>query len=137
MHPKPSGMMFVSLSRVAEEDSPAGELATFLLGKTIDLEAISDIEVKGIARGFKACFEDFKEDKEVKSIMTVKERFMNDGRIEGREEGREEGRFEERIQSAIRLINKKGFTWQEAADTLELTIDQITQLKETIGKTSA
>ena len=114
-YPKPSGIMFVSLSKLAEEDSPAGELAAFLIGKTTDVKAIKDFNVRNLVEKVKIGFNDFKEDKEAISAMTIQEYWQNDARFEGFEEGI--------LSSTIKLI-KKGMAVQDVVNTLELTTEQ-------------
>jgi hypothetical protein len=58
--PNQSGILFVSLKRLAKEYSQAGELAALLLGENPDP---SDGLVREIANGFKKHFVAFKEDK--------------------------------------------------------------------------
>ena len=115
IYPKPSGIMFVSLSKLAEEDSSAGELAAFLIGKAIDVEAIKDFNVKNLVKKVKISFGDFKEDKEAMSAMTIQEYWQNDARFEGFEEGI--------LLSAVKLI-KKGMDIQDVVNALELTSEQ-------------
>jgi hypothetical protein len=140
-YPKPSGLMFVSLSGLAGENTAAGELASLLLGLVTEPEAIKDEEVRRVAKGIRAGFGKFKEDKEVKRIMTVKERFLNEGRIEGRTEGRIEGRTEGRtegvVQSAATLIRKGKSDFQGAVELLDLTKEQADQLAEMLGNQPA
>ena len=84
VYPNASGIMFVSLKRLSQEDTVAGELASFLLGKTNDIKSE---EVKRIADTFKNSFEMFRIDKEVKKSMSVAEKRWLEGRVEGRVEG--------------------------------------------------
>ena len=62
-YPKSSGILFVSLTKISEDNSAAGELARFLIGKTADVESIKDSSVKAIATGLNEGFGVFKEDK--------------------------------------------------------------------------
>jgi len=87
-HPNNSGILYVSLTRLASEDTPAGELALFLLGRISD--PTHDV-VKNVADVFKASFNTFRDDKEVAHMLTLKERGWREGRQEGLHEGRHEG----------------------------------------------
>ena len=83
-YPNASGIMFVSLKRLSQENTVAGELASFLLGKTNDIKSE---EVKQIADTFGRSYEEFRNDKEVKKSMSVAEKLKLEGRVEGRVEG--------------------------------------------------
>ena len=72
-HPGNSGILYVSLSRLANGDTPAGELAQFLLGK---LHEPKDNAVKVVADMFNTSFTTFKEDKEVVGMLTFEERVL-------------------------------------------------------------
>jgi len=87
-HPTTSGIMYVSLTKLSREESPAGELAAFLLGKIT--EPISEI-MKTISETFNTSFEAFKTDKEVVKVLSARERGWNEGLVEGREEGKIKG----------------------------------------------
>jgi len=99
MHPGNSGIMYVSLTQLSKEISPAGELASFLLGKEINPQ---NEDVKKIVNAFNTSFKGFKSDKEVAGLLSLAERYTNDGRIEGLEEGLKEG-F---VKAAIKLLEK-------------------------------
>ncbi|MCL2377550.1 MAG: hypothetical protein FWC77_00330 [Defluviitaleaceae bacterium] len=83
-HPGNAGILYVSLTRLSKEESPAGELALFLLGK---LKSPNDKTVKKIAETFNISFTAFKENKEVAEMLSLKERGWQEGRQEGRQEG--------------------------------------------------
>ena len=87
-YPNTSGILFVSLPKLSQEEGPAGELAAFLLGK---LKEPKDKTVKEIAKVVRAGFDAFKIDKEVKRSMTVAEKYKNEGIVEGKAEGITEG----------------------------------------------
>jgi len=76
IYPNNSTIMFISLRKLSKKSNVAGELARFLLGEEVNP---SYEEVKNIANSFINLFNDFKEDKEVQAVMTVKERFKNEG----------------------------------------------------------
>ena len=125
IYPGTSGMMFISLTKLSKEKTPAGELALFLLGK---LKNPVNEDVKRIADMFKKSFEAFKDDKEVKNTMSIAEKYRNEGwidgmdagiakgREEGREEGREKGREEGVSIGALGIIEliKGGLSPDEA-----------------------
>ena len=83
-HPNNSGILYVSLSKLSKEVTPAGELSSFLLGK---LKEPQDKTVKTIAEMFNTSFTTFKEDKEVAKMLSLKQRGWQEGRQEGRQEG--------------------------------------------------
>ena len=101
-YPNASGIMFVSLQKLSQEDTVAGELASFLLGKTND--AMSD-EVSQIASTlYKSCVE-FCNDKGVKGSMSVDEKRRMEGRMEGIEEGLQQG-IQQGIQQATARLTE-------------------------------
>jgi len=70
-HPESSGIMYVSLTKLAKENTPVGELASFLLGITTDPQ---NEVVKKIAKTFNASFQEFKDDEDVVTVLTLEER---------------------------------------------------------------
>ena len=80
VHPATSGIMYVSLLKLSKEKGPAGELASFLLGKTTDPK---DDSVKKIAEALKTCFNDFKTNKDVVKMLTLAERYLDEGEARG------------------------------------------------------
>ena len=84
IHPTSSGIMYVSLSKLSKVQSPEGELASFLLGKTVN--PINEA-VKTIIYNFNNSFSAFKADKEVAKMLSVAERYRNDGWYDGVAEG--------------------------------------------------
>ena len=88
VYPNTSSILFISLTKLSQQNNIAGELAAYLLGK---LPAPESEEVKQIANTFISSFETFKDDKEVKNTMTMAEKWKNEAWMEGREEGRKEG----------------------------------------------
>jgi len=108
-HPTTSGILYVSLPKLAEEDGSAGELARFLLGKITDVE--SDV-VKKIVKSFSTSFGQFKEEKDVTGMLTLHERGVEEGRAEGIDKGRIEG-FANGAAKLAELI-KNGLSVEEA-----------------------
>ena len=109
--------MFISLKRLSQENTVAGELASFLLGKTI---VIKNEDVKRIFETLKKSCEEFCDDKGVKKSMSVAEELRMEGRIEGRAEGRTEGKVEgkfETIRELAELFNS-GMSFEEALQKL-------------------
>ena len=80
VHPTSSSIMYISLSKLSKEKSPEGELASFLLGKTVN--PLNEA-VKTIINNFNNSFSAFKTDKEVAKMLSVAERYRNDGWYEG------------------------------------------------------
>ena len=83
VYPNASGIMFVSLKKLSQENTVAGELASFLLGKTND---VINKEVRQIADTLKKSCEEFCINKEVKKSMSVADELRMEGRVEGRVE---------------------------------------------------
>ena len=105
-HPNHSGIMFVSLTKIAAEDSPAGELSRFLLGKANETENFKHCETKAIAEGMKEGFEKFKEDKEAASMLSFAERKFSEGEARGKIEGKIEVLHTELGLSAAEISKK-------------------------------
>ena len=82
-YPAASGIMFVSLSRLSGENSKAGELAAFLLGKAEP----QDGDVKTVLKAFNSSFDALKQDKEAKNMISFAEKYINMGYVDGFEEG--------------------------------------------------
>ena len=79
-YPNTSGIMYINLTKLSQESSPAGELASLLLGKTISSK---NEYVKNIKNAFDTSFSAFKNDKEVAKMLTLAERYKHDGVVEG------------------------------------------------------
>ena len=131
--PQTSGMMFVSLQKLALQNpsTPASELAAFLLGILDNHETITNNEVKHIAKMFKTTFGIFREDKEAKNMMTMAERWRRDARFEGVVDGISKGV----VESAVKII-QAGTPLQEAIRILDLSDYQAEQVKEIIATES-
>ena len=95
-HPTTSGIMYVSLEKLSKEESPAGELASFLLGKTSNPK---NEVVEKITKAFNAGFDAFKSDKEVVKVLSARERGWFEGLVEG--EARGATRLAELIKSGL------------------------------------
>jgi len=79
-HPSTSGILYVSLTQLAKENTLAGELALFLLGKIKDP---AHEAVKQIAQTYQISFQSFQNEKEVPSMLTLEQRGIEQGRAEG------------------------------------------------------
>ena len=99
LHPGDSGILYVSLPKLAQNKSPAGELAAFLLGLITEPK---DEKIKAIVNNFNTSFDAFKSDKEVLNMLSLKERAKNEGR-------------DEAVHEMYELI-KKGFTPEDAME---------------------
>ena len=84
VYPNASGIMFVSLKRLSQENMVAGELASFLLGKTNDAKSE---EVKQIAGTLYKSFDEFCIYKGMKKSMSVDEKRRMEGIKEGLQQG--------------------------------------------------
>ena len=100
-YPSASGIMFVSLTQLSKEETVAGELALFLLGKTSNVKSE---EVKRISDTLIKSCEEFCNDKGVKKSMSVREKWMSEARIEGLEEGMQQGLQQGMQQGTRRTI---------------------------------
>jgi len=107
-HPNNSGIMYISLAKLSQEDSPAGELAQFLLGK---INIYKFDEVKKIATAFNTSFDTFKADKEVAKMLTLAERYIYEG----------EARGEANILNKAKELQKTGLS---AEDILRLLTNE-------------
>ena len=87
-YPVSSSLAFVSLTALSGSGGVAGELASFLLGEG---KRIKSDEVRRIKAAFMKSLRAFCKNKEVRTRMSVAEKYRLEGRLEGREEGREEG----------------------------------------------
>jgi len=90
-HPGTSGILYVSLEKLSQENTAAGELAAVLLGKE---NSTSDENVARVLTAFNASFDNFKSDKDVVYVYSLRDRWLDEGRVEGKEEGKEEGKAE-------------------------------------------
>jgi hypothetical protein len=72
-YPEESCLTFISLPKLSEQKSAAGELAGFLIGR--ETGSTSD-EVKNIINALKKSFEEFKIINEVRDMYTLRERLM-------------------------------------------------------------
>ena len=117
-HPDDSGILYISLSKLAEENSIAGELAGFLLGKATDPKSE---EVKKIAERFKTGFSTFSADKEVKMFLSLKDRGVMEGRVEGEAKGITKGIAKGLSAAADEFFEllAQGFTPEEARDKIK------------------
>jgi len=87
-HPSTSGILYVSLAKLSNERTPAGELASVLLGRT---ESPNDTDVKKIFAAFRGGFDEFRNDKEVPHMLSLRERGWEEGIAEGIEQGITQG----------------------------------------------
>jgi len=113
-HPSTSGIMYVSLTKLSEEESPAGELASLLLGKNPNPR---DKNVKKIAEALKSSFGSFKMDKDVVNVMTLAERYRGEGLAEGEARGEAKG-MSKAADQMLALI-KSGIDPEEALNIIK------------------
>jgi SHS2 domain-containing protein len=79
-YPRANNIMFVSLPRLAEENSVCGELARLLLGKVHEPK---NGELNGLADMFKSEYDNFKQNEEVVKRMTILQEKYAEGMAEG------------------------------------------------------
>ena len=87
-YPNTSCILFVNLKKLSNEQTVAGELASFLLGKT---RGISSGRAKRISDVLKKSCREFGRDKGVKRSMSIKQKWQEEARMEGKEEGLRQG----------------------------------------------
>ena len=125
-HPNRSGIMFASLTKMSEEDTPAGELSKLLLGLRGPSDSYRHGEVKRIAENFKKGFEAFKEDKEATNMLTFAERKIMEGEIKGEARGEARGKIEI-------LHTELGLSPEEIAKKLNMEVGQVKDILEQMG----
>jgi len=136
-HPNTSSITYINLDKLSEQNSKAGELASVLLGKELE---ISNPEVKKIASSFNNAFGSFKMEKEVSVMyMTFQERWrleaIEEGREEGIEQGREEGiekGIEQTIERYIKKIGTGQVTYDEISDLFGVGLDKAKEIHQKV-----
>ena len=114
--------MFVSLAKISEENSAAGELSRFLLGRKAATDDYAYGDIRKIAENFKKGFEVFKEDREATSMLTFAERKIIEGKIEGKIEV---------------LHTELGLQAEEIADKLNIDVNHVKEVLEKLGLSRA
>ena len=117
VYPGTSCILFINLKKLSEEKSKAGELASFLLGKT---QTIVFEETKGIQKVFKKSCREFCKDKGVKKRMTVKEKWQEEAWFDGEEQGIQKG-IQKGIQQTLTALNEligSGMSYEDAVKKL-------------------
>ena len=128
-HPATSGIMYVSLTKLSKEKSPVGELASFLLGLKPNPE---NEEPKKVAEALYTSFKTFKTDKDVVNVLSLAERYTQEGKYEGRLEGRLEGRQERELEITKDML-KENMPIDMIARFMRLDKSTITRLKTEIN----
>ena len=113
VYPNTSCIMFVNLQRLSCEGTAAGELASFLLGKT---KTIKSGKIKKISNVFMKSCDEFCNDKGVKKRMSVKEKWQEEAWFDGEEHGIQQGLQQGIQQGANKLAEliKTGLSVDEA-----------------------
>jgi len=128
-HPTESGILYVSLAKLSQEDTPAGELASFLLGKATTPRHNN---IQSITQDFISSFNNFKSDKEAVNMLSLYERAKSEGRSEGRSEGWSEGRYEGRQEGwqegRLEGINIKALTIARNMKIADMDVQLISKL---------
>jgi len=117
-HPATSGIIYVSLEKLSKEDSTAGELAAYLLGKITDPQ---DEQVKVVKTAIDRGFTQFKTDKDVVTVMSFQDRWLEEGIVEG--EARGEARVKAKVASRIVELINSGIPADEA---LQIVLSETT-----------
>jgi len=116
-HPGTSGILYVNLEKLSQEQSIAGELAACLLGKPITPR---NGDVKKISKAIKTSFERFKSEKDVVTMFSFQERWIAEGEAKGI------------LEAAIKMI-RNGFDFKLVVETLQLSESEIAQLENMIA----
>ena len=112
-YPNSPSVMYVNLPKLSQEKSPAGELASFLLGKAVDS---SNDDVNAIIKTFRKGFNNFCEDGHVMRTLLFEERCINEG-IAIRAKKRAE--FEASVIDKIHEREKEGVDPAEILNEIE------------------
>jgi hypothetical protein len=117
VHPNQVGILYVSLSKLSEQDTPAGEMAATLLGK---IQTPTGEPAKQVAESLKSTFNQFKYDKEAVEMMTLVERRLEVNKEQWLAEGEAKGeaRGEARGINKLAELIKKGLSVDEALQQL-------------------
>jgi len=112
-HPETSGIIYVSLEKLSKEDSTAGELAAYLLGRITDPQIE---QVKAVKTAIDKGFTKFKSDKEVVTVMSFQDRWIEDGVAIGEARGISRGadRLAELIKSGLPIDEALRIVKEEA-----------------------
>ena len=121
-HPNRSGILFVSLTKISEENSAVGELSRFLLGRKAATDDYAYGDIKKIAENFKKGFDVFKEDREATSMLTFAERKILEGEARGEIKGKVEV-----------LHTELGLQAEEIAKKLNLDTHQVKDILKQLG----
>ena len=118
LHPGNSGIIYISLPKLSQLESPAGELAAFLLGKVND---IKDEAVQKVTQAFNSGFDMFKTDKEVLKVMSARDRGWHDGWHDGVEEGEARGEAKGTISAVEEFVKllSQGLTPEEISEKIK------------------
>ena len=128
IHPETSGIMYISLTKLSNEKSNAGELASLLLGKKFRFR---NKDVRTIAKMLNKSFEGFKNDKEAVMLLTFEERKRLEGEAIG--EARGEAKAKNALANLVKELHEKGIDPNEiirliisnaelGADTLSVNV---------------
>ncbi|MCL2224101.1 MAG: hypothetical protein FWB96_03930 [Defluviitaleaceae bacterium] len=119
-HPENSGIMYVSLTKLAQGNTPVGELASFLLG--INPDPQNEV-VKKIADAFNASFKKFKESKDVVKVLTLRERVKDEIWGDAVAEGKAERDVE--ISNKFTKLKEKGLDPLAIMQEMELMFSTV------------
>ena len=116
-YPQSSSITFVSLTKLSQENTTAANLAKMLLGREYD--TTNEI-ISSLSQDIEQEFSTFKEDKEIKTMMTVEERFRENAMAEGVELGMMQGRLE----TAKKLLHL-GLPLEQISEATDFSIEQL------------
>ena len=101
-YPNASSILFINLNKLSNEKTVAGELASFLLGKTRDIKSGSAKRISNVLK--KSCRE-FIKDEGVKKNMSVKEKWQHEAEMKGLQKGIQQG-VQQGIQQATAKLTE-------------------------------
>ena len=124
-HPNESSILYVDLKKLAKMNTQAGELASILINEAKELK---DPEVKSILQNLKQNFNEFKDDMEVRNIMTRAEQ------LEARGEARSEAKLLPVIEEQKEQISEKDKEISEKDKEISEKDREISELKARLAE---
>ena len=136
-HTRPTlfAVMYVDLKELAKGKTRAAELANVLLGN-IPANEINDKDVKSVFETLSSSFEKFREDKEVKKMLSyVEEKIyiaeqeaMQRGMQRGMQQGMQQGIVQTETRIAMNMLNNKRSVVEIAKD-LGISVEQVERIR--------
>ena len=111
-HPHKSGILYVNLKKLSQEDTTAGKLAAYLLGQ--QLEGSQDLAT--VTEQIHNSFIKFQQDKEVPDMISLQQRWLEQG--EARGEARGEAKATSTMLEKLAALVKDGIIPNEVLQQL-------------------